>query len=269
VEAFGHRQKRTRGNLRLARCRGLGVLLGDRRADRRQTAPQQLLGDGTLLDRELSQHRIAVRAARTDALRAGPFRHRIRTWASGTVASITAFRAIPSVLATSAPSSVTSSTVPVATATVAVTAAPRTVPVVIPTASAASTTALRGERGGHEWTIVSRSQELDALGLAASGLRGGDRHDLDPVDHELGLGPQHVTHRRTIGQERAVEVALRLAGPGRPPGPGAVITARRQFNLETAGHTGTLPVVGRGHETAVLHPAASRTAFSTTSLSAG
>jgi hypothetical protein len=60
-----------------------------------------------------------------------------------------------------------------------------------------------------------------------------------------------------------------LAGPGRPPGPGAVLTARRQFDLETAGHASTLPGVGRGHETAVVHPVASRTAFSTTSLSAG
>src|SRR5439155_19968136 len=89
----------------------------------------------------------------------------------------------------------------------------------------------------HEALGPLLTTHLDPLGLRALLLaRGKDRRDRDPVDLELGLGTDEVADLRTLEEERGVEHALRLLGPGRAPRPRAVVARARKLDVDPAGH---------------------------------
>jgi hypothetical protein len=162
-----------------------------------------------------------VSAPRAQSLRAGTLRHRVGTRPAG-----------PAVAArTVATGTVATGTVATAASVTVSTTTSATVVTVTPVASIATAFALRGELGRHKRLVTTSTDDLEELGLLAGGLRSQHPHNFDPVHEKLGVGPQHLAHLGACGEERAVELALRLAGACGPPGPRTVGAAAREFDL--------------------------------------
>jgi len=157
-----------------------------------------------------------VGATRAKTLRAGTLRHRVGARAAGPAVAT-------STIATGTVAPATTVTVSAATATPVVAVAPVT--------AVAATLALRGQLCRHERLVTTSTDDLEELGLLAGSLRGQHAHDLDPVHEKLCVGPKHLAHLGACGEERTVELALRLAGPCGPPGPRTVGAAARKFDL--------------------------------------
>ena len=94
-------------------------------------------------------------------------------------------------------------------------------------------TALGLEAGGNERLIVIRALDLEQLRLRAIGSGWQHRLDGRAVEAHVDIEAHHITHRRAVIEETGVQVALGLAGPDRPPGPGPVAAVTGQLDLDT------------------------------------
>ena len=237
-QVLGHLHHRRLRHLRLALGLQADVVLAQPLAHGRHPL-QGELGDGALLLRRRRQHLGAVQLARAQALRLGPLRHlggrrEVRTLA-------------PSVLALATGRAITAALVgpgagrPVAAFT-------RRSPV--------ATGRRRDARPGHRRDGAGADRRSDLPGavlddrlealLARQQLQQAgprrlllvrdDRQHPDAVDVVFGLDPQLVADRRPARQDRTVEHATRLSGPGGAPGPRTVRCRARQLDLDADRH---------------------------------
>ena len=92
-----------------------------------------------------------------------------------------------------------------------------------------------GQPGRHQGAGIAAHQ-LKALGLGPFRLGLEDGYDVEPVEMDIGLDPQDVAHRSRLGDQGAVQVALRPTGAGGPPSPSPVVAAAGELDVEPASH---------------------------------
>ena len=92
-----------------------------------------------------------------------------------------------------------------------------------------------GQPGRHQGAGIAAHQ-LKALGLGPFRLGLEDGYDVEPVEMDIGLDPQDVAHRSRLGDQGAVQIALRPTGAGGPPSPSPVVAAAGELDVEPASH---------------------------------
>jgi hypothetical protein len=101
-----------------------------------------------------------------------------------------------------------------------------------------ATFAALGQLRRHSFKIAATVNQLDSFGVwsSTSCLGRGHRCDEYAVDFEICLSSGLVADDGPFVQHRAVDDAFRLFGPGSAPGPGAVSTVTRQFDIDASAH---------------------------------
>ena len=104
--------------------------------------------------------------------------------------------------------------------------------------------------------VAARADDLDAGHLLGAWVVLGGQHRRSPRCRRgrIGVGAQDVAHLGTGGEQGALERAPRLAGPRGAPGPGAVVAAAGQLDVDSSRHWGrtTLPSAPTRREHALV-----------------
>ena len=234
-QLLGEREHSGRGNLRLALRPEPCVLLVYGLADRGKTALHGALGDGALLLGEVGEHRGAMDPSGLEPLGLRALRHlgwRGERRAVGTLGTRAAVGAVAPWTAIVGGRRTISTWGVLAVGTRRALAS-RPAGAIAPVAAIPTVAALTaGELLGDLFERTIGGQQFEEVVLRRLLLDRGHREDGQPVELDVGLGTEHVSHGGIGGEEGAVDDPARLAGAGGAPRPATVRAAAGEFDVD-------------------------------------